>query len=637
MIVYSSTKKGFTADVISNQIEKVVLSAFVREMGHSTGKSEIQSWRNSMMYMNNIVADPDIPDDVGIAIEYKIPQTSKRIDFIITGANEVQKAAAVLIELKQWSDAELTNMDGIVRTFVGGSTREVNHPSYQVWSYAALLEDFNSNVQSDQIALAPCAYLHNYVDNGVIRHEFYKEYLDKAPVFLRDDALQLREFIKRFVKYGDSKNILYTIDNGKIRPSKALADSLASMLQGNREFILIDDQKLVYETALNLAKTASPEKKQVLIVQGGPGTGKSVVAVNLLVEMTQRGLVAQYVTRNSAPRKVYEAKLTGKLSKSRISNLFTSSGSFYNIAPNTFDALIIDEAHRLSAKSGVFSNLGDNQIMELMNAAKCSIFFIDEDQRVTTKDIGTKAELMQWAADLGIETHYLELASQFRCNGSDGYLAWLDEILQIRETANTDLEGLNYDFQVYENPSTLHDEIRERNSINNKARMVAGYCWNWVSQKNPELKDITIGDYSATWNLAAHGQAWIIHPESVNEVGCVHTCQGLELDYVGVIIGPDLIVRDGNIITDVTKRAATDHSVKGLKGMAKQDPVEAKKLADAIIKNTYRTLMTRGMKGCYIYSTDPETQAYFKEKIVSTTKKTAYGDISTGILPSTDK
>ncbi len=637
MIVYSSTKKGFTADVISNQIEKVVLSAFVREMGHSTGKSEIQSWRNSMMYMNNIVADPDIPDDVGIAIEYKIPQTSKRIDFIITGANEAQKAAAVLIELKQWSDAELTNMDGIVRTFVGGSTREVNHPSYQVWSYAALLEDFNSNVQSDQIALAPCAYLHNYVDNGVIRHEFYKEYLDKAPVFLRDDALQLREFIKRFVKYGDSKNILYTIDNGKIRPSKALADSLASMLQGNREFILIDDQKLVYETALNLAKTASPEKKQVLIVQGGPGTGKSVVAVNLLVEMTQRGLVAQYVTRNSAPRKVYEAKLTGKLSKSRISNLFTSSGSFYNIAPNTFDALIIDEAHRLSAKSGVFSNLGDNQIMELMNAAKCSIFFIDEDQRVTTKDIGTKAELMQWAADLGIETHYLELASQFRCNGSDGYLAWLDEILQIRETANTDLEGLNYDVQVYNNPNALHDDIRKKNTVNNKARMVAGYCWNWVSQKNPELKDITIGDYSATWNLAAHGQAWIIHAESVNEVGCVHTCQGLELDYVGVIIGPDLIVRDGKIITDVTKRAATDHSVKGLKGMAKQDPVEAKKLADAIIKNTYRTLMTRGMKGCYIYSTDPETQAYFKEKIVSTTKNTAYGDIPTGMLPSTDK
>lgn len=628
MIIYKSTKREFVNDVMQNQIADKILTSFVQETGYRTGLREIESWRNSMLYMNNIVNDSELPDDASIAIEYKIPGTGKRIDFIMAGLNAEHRNVAVLVELKQWSQATQTDMDGIVNTYVGGRFGDHEHPSYQVWSYAALLEDFNSNVQENDISLHPCAYLHNYKADDVIHNEFYKEYLDRAPAFLQDDAEKLKDFIKQFVKYGDKNNVMYLIENGKLRPSKQLADNLASMLEGNKEFTLIDDQKIVYETALKLAREATDEMKNVLIVKGGPGTGKSVVAINLLVELTNRGLVAQYVTRNSAPRKVYEAKLTGKLSRSRVSNMFTSSGSYTQAKDGEIDALIVDEAHRLNEKSGLYANLGENQIKEIMGASKFSIFFLDEDQRVTMSDIGTMAEIKFWAARFRANVTELELASQFRCNGSDGYIAWLDNILDIRPTANVDLSELGYDFRVIDSPHELHETILDKNHVNNKSRIVAGYCWKWPSKKDPLAYDIEIDDFKARWNLKVDGQAWIIKPNSVNEVGCIHTCQGLELDYVGVIIGPDLVVRNGKIITDATKRASSDKSVFGYKKMLAEHPEQAKAIGDMIVKNTYRTLMTRGMKGCYIYSTDPETQEYFNE-LLSIHKPPGHYDLHT--------
>jgi uncharacterized protein len=234
---------------------------------------------------------------------------------------------------------------------------------------------------------------------------------------------------------------------------------------------------------------------------------------------------------------------------------------------------------------------------------------------VTLADIGEKAEIRKWAESMGAKVTELNLASQFRCNGSDGYLAWLDNVLGIRDTANVDFDDLNYDFQVMATPGELQQKILALSETNNKSRMVAGYCWKWPSAKDPEAYDIVIDNFKARWNLKVDGQAWIIKPNSVNEVGCIHTCQGLELDYVGVIIGPDLVVRNGKIITDATKRAPSDKSVFGYKKMLKEEPEKALALGDMIIKNTYRTLMTRGMKGCYIYCTDPETQEYFKSAL----------------------
>lgn len=606
MIVYSGTKQTFSEHVRNNVIADKIHEAFISLIGQKSSPGEIRSWENSMMYMNNVLSDEAIPNNAGVAIEYKIPTSSKRVDFILTGTNEAQSEVAIIVELKQWDKIQRTNEDGIVETFVGGGVRRVTHPSYQAWSYARLIKDFSEVVQNDNIEIIPCAYLHNYVQDGAISDPFYEEYLEKAPLFLRKESGDLTNFIKKFIKYGDQKNTLFKIDNGKIKPSKSLADSLKSLLKGNQEFVMIDDQKLIFEQALTLSKQTHSKNKKVLIVEGGPGTGKSVVAINLLVAISNLGKLTQYITRNSAPRQVYESKLVGSFKKSHISNLFSGSGSFHSVKSGLFDALIIDEAHRLNEKSGMFKNKGENQVKEIINAANFSVFFIDEDQKVTIHDIGEKEEIRKWADKAGAEVFETALTSQFRCNGSDGYLAWLDNALQIKDTANTTLEDIDYDLRVMNSPTTLRDSIYEKNKVNNKARMVAGYCWKWLSKNNPLMNDIVFPDFdfSAKWNLSDDGMLWIIKEESVKEVGCIHTCQGLEVDYIGVIIGPDLIVRNGKVITDASKRASEDSSVRGYKKLMKEDPKAAKPLVDKIIKNTYRTLMTRGQKGCFIYSTD---------------------------------
>lgn len=614
MIVYQKTKKGFDDDIVSGDIENIILKLYENKLHRSTGKKEQESWRNSLHYMNTVLSDPEIPYNTGVTIELQIPQTSKRIDFILSGQNENKKDHVVIIELKQWQSSELTEKDGIVKTALGKGLHDSNHPSYQAWSYAALLQDFNTTIQNDKIQLHPCAYLHNYIDDDVIRNPFYKKYLDEAPVFLKTDVLKLRQFIKSFVRTGDDGEIMYRIDKGEIRPSKMLSESLSKMIAGNQEFIMIDEQKIVFEEAMALAKKSTTQNKNVLIVEGGPGTGKSVVAINLLVGITNLTKVVQYVSKNAAPRAVYASKLTKTITKTRFSNLFKGSGAFTDAPKNAFDTLVVDEAHRLNEKSGLYSNLGENQVKEIINAAKFSIFFIDEDQRVTMKDIGNKAEIKKWAKAEGANVHELELSSQFRCAGSDGYLSWLDHILQIRETANTDVNEIGYDFKVVDSPNALRDIIFEKNKVNNKARLVAGYCWDWKSKNDKKANDIIIPehDFAMKWNLAIDGSLWIQMPNSVNEIGCIHTCQGLEVDYVGVIVGKDLIVRNGKVLVDPSKRSKQDQSIKGYKSLMEKDPEKAKEITRAIIKNTYRTLMTRGMKGCYVYFEDKETEEWFK-------------------------
>lgn len=619
MIVYRSTKKGFINDVNNYPIEDVVLKEFETVLKRTTGTSEIESWRDSLPYMSQVLSDDSIPEDAGVLIEFMIPQSSFRVDFIITGLDDNERENVVIVELKRWSDSEITDKDGIVKTRFRGGLQETSHPSYQAWSYAAFLSSFNETIYTEDINLKPCAYLHNYVEDGKLTNKFYEYYLNLAPVFLKSDKQKLREFIASHVKKGDTNNIMFRIENGNIKPSKALTDCLSSMLKGNDEFIMLDDQKVVYEAALSGARKSDNTTKNVLIVEGGPGTGKSVVAINLLVAINKTGRVAKYVTKNSAPRAVYKTMLTGDMRGSDIDFLFTGSGSFINADKDTFDALIVDEAHRLNEKSGMFSNLGENQVKEIIHSSAFSVFFIDENQQVTTSDIGSKEEIHKWANELGANVRELELRSQFRCNGSDGYLAWLDNTLDIRSTANIVLDKKDYDFTVCDSPAEMRDIIYELNKEKNRARMLAGYCWDWTSKKDPSQYDIEFSEYGFRhkWNLANDGMKWIISEESVSEVGCIHTSQGLELEHVGVILGKDLIVRDGKVITDFRERSSNDRSIRGLKGRFKRNPEEVAELADRIIKNTYRTLMTRGMKSCCIYSVDMETNKYFKDRLTN--------------------
>lgn len=618
MIIYQATKAQFLAQVWREDIDEIVGRHFVAAVGHGVGPGERNAWRNSLVEMARVLGDEEIPSDVGVAIEYQLPQTSKRIDFLIAGEGADGSPNILIVELKQWSTSRRSEKDGIVWARRGGPTgeREGPHPSYQAWSYAAYLQDFNAAVEDGAVGLLPCAYLHNHPRDGEIDHRHYQEHITRAPLFLARERAKLQAFIRENVRRGDRSQALYAIEHGRIRPSKLLIDCVAGLLQGKTEFILIDDQKVVYESILQIEARAG-NRKQVVIIQGGPGTGKSVVAVNLLAALIGRGRNARYVSKNAAPRAVFEARLTGHFRKSRISNLFSGSGAFVDGEPNVYDTLVVDEAHRLNEKSGLYRNLGDNQVKELIRAARCTVFFVDDDQRVTLQDIGLSEELRTHARAAGAEITELELSSQFRCNGSDGYLAWLDDTLEVRPTANTTLDPTEFDFRVFDDPNELHRLIDLRNRATNRSRVVAGYCWKWPSKRNPDAWDIDLPEfgYRRQWNLDKDGSLWIVTPGSEEQVGCIHTCQGLELEYVGVIIGPDLVYRDGRIVADATKRATSDQSVKGLKQMLKDDPERASALADRIVKNTYRTLMTRGMKGCFVYCTDRALAEYLRSRL----------------------
>lgn len=625
MLIYQATKKDFleavSFDTLSDQIDEEIRL----KMHRRTGKSELDSWRNSMQYMFHVLNSPAIPDDSGVAIEYNIPRTGKRVDFMISGYDSSQKPSVVIIELKQWSEVkEVKHLDAIVETYTGKGLRQVVHPSYQVWSYASLIEDFNSSVQDNSIELVPCAYLHNYrshEDDPLLAKQ-YQEYIRRAPVYLKGQGINLRTMIQTHISKGDCKEVLYSIDHGQIRPSKSLQNAISSVMKGNKDFVMIDDQKVVYEEILRKAiKAKKTGRKHVIIVKGGPGTGKSVIAVNLLASLIKDGdQLAQYATRNSAPRTVYEKKLTNRndktITKKRFSALFSNTGSYIESKKNSVDTILCDEAHRLTEKSGVFNNLGENQVKEIIHTARCSVFFIDENQRVTFRDIGSAKEIHRFAKEENVEeVSVLELTSQFRCNGSDGFLAWIDNTLQIRDTANFSMKDMNYDIQILDSPQEVFEKIKIKNSENGNSRMVAGYCWNWdkSERNNPDHHDIKIGDFEMSWNLGNY--TFALDTGSVDQAGCIHTTQGLEFDYVGVIIGEDLICRNGKILTDPFKRAKTDQSLTGFKKMLKEKPEEALKRAEEVIKNTYRTLMTRGMKGCYIYCCDTELGLYLKRAL----------------------
>ena len=620
MIVYAGNKTDFMSSVESDSIATEIEQKILEVMGRRTPMSEFRSWENSLAYMYKVLNSEEIPSDAGVAIEYNIPQTSKRVDFLISGYSKEDRPGVTIIELKQWDELrKVQGVDALVETYLSGGIRTVVHPAYQAWSYAQLIRDYNATVQDDDIDISPCVCMHNYIrqENDPVDDEIYSPYFTEAPVFTKGQVTYLREYIKKTVTKGDNKENIHRIEEGKIRPSKSLQNAISSMMKGNKEFTMIDEQKVVYEEVLRLSELCQKDfRKRTIIIQGGPGTGKSVIAINLLAELTERDQMVQYVSKNSAPREVYKRKMKGDFRMSSIDNLFKGSGAYTETRKNSIHTLLVDEAHRLNEKSGMFQNLGENQIKEIIHSAYCSVFFIDESQRVTMSDIGSIDEIKKWAAAEGSEITEMELASQFRCNGSDGYISWLDNLLEIKETANYDLDGIDFDFRICDSPNEVREMIIEKNK-SSVARMLAGYCWDWNKKEanNTDFHDIVIDDFEMSWNLGA-GIPFAVSDTSINEVGCIHTSQGLEFDYVGVIVGDDMRYEDDHVVTDFGKRARTDQSMKGIKKLYKEDPDKARKRAEEIIKNTYRTLLTRGMKGCYVYCVDKGLAEHIRERMM---------------------
>ena len=619
MIVYSANKGQFVQDVRTGVIASKILN-LIREKGLNAGQDrEFESWHNSMKFMRDIVDDRDIDDEVQIAIEYNIPQTSKRVDFIIIGANETGKDNIVIVELKQWTKAEVVDddMHFSVRTFVANDNRIVCHPSYQAYSYSRFISNYSQVVHRERISLVPCAYLHNFLPKykQALAADIYKDWYTSAPFFVMDEVQPFIDFVKKYVTKKSSKgDLLYLIDHGRIKPSKSLQDAMATMVRNEPLFDLLDEQAVCFDMCVRaMLQCLKDHKKRTIIIQGGPGTGKSVLAVNLLLQYLLSNCNVAYITKNRAPRDAFLSILSHNKADgiADIRPLFRSPFGLSSVPANAYDCLIVDEAHRLVKRMNMDKG-GKNQVKECINASLLTVFMLDEDQAVTTKDIGSIQEITKWCKELGsniIMREETKLVSQFRCNGSDAYIQFLDNLLQRNEeTLNVPLTELNYDFQVFDDACQMREALREKNA-DNKARMVAGYCYDWNVKNRRGDVDITLpGGFQAKWNLEKD-KIWAINPRSFEEVGCIHTAQGLEFDYVGVLIGKDLFFDNatGRVMTDKTAISKDDKS-SGIRGANETD-------ARRLILNTYKNLLTRGQKGCFVYCEDEALREHFKRML----------------------
>lgn len=613
MIVYEATAAKFIDDVDSNRIITEIEKAFQSKLGRGIPPSEISAYQNSLPHMERVVRRSGVAADCGILIEYKIPLTNFRIDFVIAGNDEFGNKNFVIVELKQWQVATSVEGDGLVESFTGKASRVVTHPSYQALRYKDFISDFNEVIYSGSVHAYSCAYLHNYPvkDPEPLLESKYEKVIEESPIYFRDDQAKLVDFVSKYVKYGKGMEILYEISNGTIRPSKKLIDHVSSMFEGNQDYILLDEQKVAFEMSRSIA---NKKEKSVVIIKGGPGTGKSVVSVNLLSVLLKDNLNAIFVAPNSSFRDTLVKRLTRDHSAQRIRNIFKGSATFYDAGDGEFDTLIVDEAHRLK-KKGAFMYKGTNQVEDVIKAARTSIFFIDDDQAVRPEDIGTVSELKKVAESLGAQIYELELTAQYRCAGAEGYINWLNDVFQLKETANYDgWDKKSFDFKIFDDPNSMREAINKKASQHQTARILAGFVWKWSSiaegNSDAEIEDVVVPEYNfrMPWNSRKVGTTWAIDEKGIDQIGCIHTSQGLEFDYVGVIVGDDLS------FDSERKLFSTDHNKYkdrgGKKGM-KERPEELNKL----VRNIYKVLMTRGMKGCYVYFMDKEVERYFKDRM----------------------
>ena len=616
MIIYNNTLSNFRQDVTLNMMQNILLEK-LREKGLSGGSgSEINSWNNSLHFMKDVLDDSYFDPECEVAIEYNIPQTSKRVDFMILGNNE-KEDHVVIVELKQ--RAKVNKVDDNCDHSIMSDLRShepVAHPSYQAFSYKTLILDYCNCVNINNRTINPCAYLHNLTEKyrSVIEDDIYKEWTDEAPVFLQQDVLKMRNFIKGYIKIKAKDNsLLYEIEEGRLRPTKSLQDSLDSMLCGNKEFNMIDEQVVAYDKIMKAIKESQQDnKKHVLIITGGPGTGKSVLAINVLARcIIDLGLNASYITKNSAPRNCYSKLLTKGNAKKQINlqKAIQSPWCLPNTPNNGIDVGIYDEAHRM--QKSPYRYYGEDMLMDAIKAARVSVFFVDDDQRITVNDKYDVETIKKYGQEVGAIIHRpYELASQFRCNGSDGYISFINNLLGLKKTANTTFELNKLDVRVFDDPNELRDELRRLNDINHKSRMVAGYCYDWNVEKRGGEWDIELENgFKAKWNLKKDDY-WAVNQSSFEEVGCIHTCQGMEFDYVGVFIGKDLFYDNGEVKTNRNAVSKDDKS-SGIRLKTTSD-----ELADALIRRTYKVLLTRGLKGCFIYCEDKALANHIKSKLI---------------------
>lgn len=632
MRLFSGNSNNFIALNLNNQIAAFLKQEFFKQFGYNPSNNEVMSWRNSLLRVALIFQSANLNDN-GVFIEYQLPLSSKRIDVIVTGRDTYDKRNSVIIELKQWEKCSLSDLESdYLVTWVGGGNRSVLHPSIQVGNYKYYLqENCSAFYEGDSpVNLHACSFLHNYnyYDSDPIFDERFKKALEKFPVYTADDTGELTAYLSNHLDRGQGMQILSDIENSKLRPSKKLlkqvSSSIKEKLRGglqilgqhrtSKDYILLDEQLVVYDTVMSIVNKGLHDKqKYAIVVKGGAGTGKSVIALQLLADLTAKGNNAHYATGSKSFTETLR-RIVGD------DSLFKYFMSYGNANTNEIDVLIMDEAHRIRERTGYpFRSTGRLQIEDLLRASKVSVFFIDDFQSVRRGEIGSSEFIKEHAEAQNCKTFEYELEAQFRCGGSDGYLNWIDNTLHIRRTANTLWKkDPNFEFKIFQTVESLEEAILEKSKNGFSARLTAGFCWPWSNNLETDgslVKDVKIGPFERPWN-ARDGmrglqngiplsQFWAYDERGISQIGCVYTAQGFEFDFIGVIFGKDLKYSLDNSAWEGISENSYDSQLRNSENFLQ------------LVKNTYRVLLSRGIKGCYVYFMDKETEYFFKSRIES--------------------
>ncbi len=618
MRLYSSTCEEFYDAVDLDRISDVISVAYKRELGRTPPEGERRSWRNSLLSLSGVCRKAGL-DSQGIIVEYQLPQSSKRLDVLITGADSAGTDRAEIIELKQWQQCEPADGEYVV-TWVAGRNRDVLHPSVQVGQYHAYLSNGQSAFHEgdNPVHLGASAFLHNYdlAPGDALLDPKFAEELTEFPVYAREMRVDLIDRLGERVGAGPGDGVLDRVLGSTPRPSKKLLAAVAGLLEGRDEYTLLDEQLIAFDRVLTEADPSRKTAPAAVLIHGGPGTGKSVIALNLLAELSRRGLNAQYATGSRAFTENLR-KFAGRAAGQQ----FKYFHQYAVVDAESVDVLICDEAHRIRETSvSRFTRKnersGKAQIEELIDASRTTVFLIDDLQMVRPKEVGSSDLIREACAERGREVFEYQLAAQFRCAGSEGFISWVTDVLDIEPTANPFWEGdPAFDFRIVDSPDELDAAVLHRVEEGESARLVAGYCWEWSDPRadGTLAPDVVIGDWARPWNAKsgagrlARGvpkeHVWATDPGGIHQVGCIYTAQGFEFEYVGVIVGPDLVYREGQGWVGVPE-ASYDRPVR----------TAGDEFAE-LAKNAYRVLLTRGMKGCAVYFTDQETRDYWRSRV----------------------
>lgn len=623
MQLYAGTSKDFISEATRNGIASKLQAAFQNAYHYKPAVQEVQSWQNSLFRMAIALQEGNFLDH-GVLLEYQLPLSSRRLDCMVTGENAGGQAYSVIVELKQWSDVEESNAEECVTTWVAGSKKDILHPSRQVGQYEEYLRDMHSVFVRGEVGLRSCAFLHNlsYSPANEIYSSRHDAVLKKYPAFSGDQQDQLISYMGDQIGAGSGEKVLDQVLKSKFSPSKKLLEHTSQVVKDQKAYVLLDSQQVVFAKVLAEAREgakASKLKKTVVLVHGGPGTGKSVIALHLLGRLSGEGLTVMHLTGSKAftenMRKIVGSKAAAQFG-------YFNVNKRGELPPNQFDALVLDEAHRIRDTSkDRFTKATDwsglPQIDELIHVARVSVFFIDDRQIVRPGEVGSSELIKEAAKRAGAKLLEYELDAQFRCSGSDGFINWVDNTLDIRRTANVLWKQSDpYEFQVVNTVQELESKIRVKSVDGASSRLVAGFCWPWSDPK-PDgslVPDVKVSDWELPWNARPDGvrlgkdipksNFWASEPGGLNQVGCVYTAQGFEFDYVGIIFGLDLRY-------DWDKNEWVGDKKHSFDTVVKRSGDQFLEL----VKNTYRVLFTRGIKGCYVHFMDEGTRRFFQSRL----------------------